>query len=63
MIHTARLVDAGGQHHDRISVEDDLKLQAHLLNGLKHRGMMRHPGVDNNLPDADRIAGQLPQAP
>ena len=36
---TAALVDAGGQHHDRGAVEDDLKLEAQVADRPEDRDL------------------------
>ena len=50
----ARLVDAGGQHHYRALVEDDLQFELQLADGLQHRLLLRFPGGDNAAAHRER---------
>src|SRR5579871_4551366 len=47
-----RLVDARGQHHDRVLVEDHLQLQPKVANRLQYHGLMGSKGPDDRLTHA-----------
>ena len=49
-----RLVDAGGQHHDRALVEDHLQLEAEIANGFEHGVFVRLPRRDDAAADRQR---------
>jgi hypothetical protein len=48
-----RLVDPGGQHHDRALVEDDLELQAEVADHFQHRGLVGLPGRHDHPSDGE----------
>ena len=52
---TAALVHAGRQHHDRVAVEDDLKLQAQVADRLEDRDLVWPSGRHDRLAPDDRF--------
>ena len=50
---SGRLVDAGGQAHHRALVEDDLPLEAELLDRIEHLGLIRLPCRHDGSPHGE----------
>ncbi len=48
------LVDAGGQHHDRVLVEDDVHLQSQVADRLQNGRLVRTPGRHDAAADGQR---------
>ncbi|HEX9575491.1 MAG TPA: hypothetical protein VF994_15460 [Myxococcales bacterium] len=53
MLQAGALVDAGGEHHHRALVEDDLQLEPLPLDLLQHRRLVRHAGGDDHAPGGE----------
>jgi hypothetical protein len=63
ILHAARLVDARRQHHDCLTVEDDLQLETELADRLHHRGLVRHVRRHDDLPDLEGFNAARLQRP